>query len=122
VARTYETGYFVDGVSVQDPLSGTGFGLDLGSNSLSSIDVLTGGIGAEFGNATSGVVNAKTKSGGDKHDFAVLYKRDNLGFNQQWKSVFNTQVLELGGGGPAMKKTAQQQAEVLRFTSHVFHR
>jgi outer membrane receptor protein involved in Fe transport len=102
--RTYETGYFVDGVSVQDPLSGTGFGLDLGSNSLSSIDVLTGGIGAEFGNATSGVVNAKTKSGGDKHDFAVLYKRDNLGFNQQWKSVFNTQVLELGGGGPAMKK------------------
>jgi outer membrane receptor protein involved in Fe transport len=99
-----------------------GFGLDLGSNSLSSIDVLTGGIGAEFGNATSGVVNAKTKSGGDKHDFAVLYKRDNLGFNQQWKSVFNTQVLELGGGGPAMKKLLNNKLKFYASLAHVFHR
>ena len=35
--RAYETGYVVDGVSAQDPLAGTGFGLDLGSNSFSNI-------------------------------------------------------------------------------------
>uniref|UniRef100_UPI000A8B8428 carboxypeptidase regulatory-like domain-containing protein n=1 Tax=Rhodothermus marinus TaxID=29549 RepID=UPI000A8B8428 len=30
--RAYETGYYVDGVSARDPLAGTGFGLDLGTN------------------------------------------------------------------------------------------
>jgi len=102
--RTYETGFYVDGVSVQDPLSGTGFGLDLGSNSLSTIDIFTGGIGAEFGNATSGVINARTRTGGDKQEFSFLYKTDNLGFNSAWKSSFNTHVFEVGAGGPLLGK------------------
>ena len=57
-----ETGYVVDGVSAQDPLAGTGFGLDLGSNSFSNIEVITGGVGAEYGDVTSGVVSVQTQN------------------------------------------------------------
>jgi len=58
--RSYENAFLLDGVSVQDPLSGTGFGLQLSANSLEEVEVITGGYNAEFGQATSGVINAKT--------------------------------------------------------------
>ena len=80
--RTYETGMYVDGVKVTDPLAGTGFGLDLGSNAVNDIEITTGGIGADIGDATAGVVNTKTRNGGDKLEFGVNYKRDNFGFNK----------------------------------------
>ena len=43
--RSYETGFYIDDVSARDPLSGTGFGIDIGTNSISKIDVTTGGAG-----------------------------------------------------------------------------
>lgn len=99
--RTYETGFYIDGVSAQDPLAGTGFGIDVGTNSVSKVEVTTGGQGVEYGDATSGVVNTKTKSGGDKVEFSLNHKRDNFGFNSDWNSVFSQQVFEAGLGGPA---------------------
>ena len=41
--RNYENSYLVDGVNVQDPLSGTGYGLQLSANSLDVVEVITGG-------------------------------------------------------------------------------
>ena len=79
--RAYETGFVVDGVSAQDPLAGTGFGLDLGSNAFSNVEVITGGVGAEFGDVTSGVVNVQTQNGGDTYEGTFTHKRDNLGSN-----------------------------------------
>ncbi len=99
--RTYETGFMIDGVNARDPLAGTGFGIDIGSNAVDDIDITTGGVGAEYGDATSGVVNAKTRKGGDKFGLSLLYKRDNFGFNSDWRSVFNESLFELGAGGPA---------------------
>lgn len=99
--RTYETGFLIDGVSAKDPLAGTGFGIDIGSNSVSSIDVSTGGASADIGDATSGVVNAKTRTGGDSMEISVLHKRDNFGFNKEWGSTWNSQVSEIAIGGPA---------------------
>lgn len=100
-SRTYETGFYIDGVSASDPLAGTGFGIDVGTNAVQSIDVNTSSSDASFGDATSGIVNTKTRSGGDRFGFDVNYKRDNLGFNRNWNSTFNYQALELGLGGPA---------------------
>lgn len=103
--RSYETGFYIDDVSARDPLSGTGFGIDIGTNSISKVDVTTGGAGVEFGNATAGIVNTTTKSGDDKFEFNAGYKRDNLGFNKDDKSNWNQQVMEMGMGGPlALKK------------------
>lgn len=102
--RTYETGMYVDGVSVTDPLAGTGFGMDIGSNAIGEIEVLTGGIGADVGDATAGVIRTKTRRGGDKTEFGFNYKRDNFGFNQNWKSSWNYQVFEANISGPMLKK------------------
>ena len=43
--RTYETGFYIDNISASDPLAGTGFGIDLGTNSIKAIEVTTGGFG-----------------------------------------------------------------------------
>lgn len=98
--RSYETGFFVDGVSAADPLAGTGFGLDLGTNSIDNIEVTTSGADVQYGDASAGVVNTITKTGGKKFNFNLLYQRDNFGFNKDWKSTFNQQIMELGFGGP----------------------
>ncbi len=61
--RSYENAFLLDGVNVQDPLSGTGFGLQLSANAIEEVEVITGGFNAEYGQATSGVVNVKTRKG-----------------------------------------------------------
>ncbi|MEA3495107.1 MAG: TonB-dependent receptor [Bacteroidota bacterium] len=101
--RTYETGFYIDGVSAKDPLAGTGMGLAIGSNSIKELDVSTGGIDVEYGNSTSGTVNTKTKTGGKKTLASVSYKRDNFAFNKDYQSCFNQQVFEFNLGGPGKK-------------------
>ena len=111
--RTYETGVYVDGVKVTDPLGGTGFGLDIGSNAVSDIEVTTGGIGADVGDATAGVINTKTRSGGEKLEVSANYKRDNFGFNKEWQSSWNSQIAELNVSGPLAGKYLEKR---LRFS------
>jgi outer membrane receptor protein involved in Fe transport len=98
-ARVYETEYIVDGISAQDPLAGTGFGVDVSSSAVSSIDLITGGVGAEFGGGSSGVVNTKIREGGEKFAISGSYQRDNLG-NSGIASSFNTDRVELNIGTP----------------------
>ena len=97
--RTYENAFLLDGVSVQDPIAGTGFGLQLSASSIEEVDVITGGFNAEYGQATSGIVNVKTKEGGERYSGAITYKRDNLG-NTESYHVFNIDVLEANISGP----------------------
>jgi outer membrane receptor protein involved in Fe transport len=97
--RSYENAFLLDGVSVQDPLSGTGFGLQLSASAIEEVEVITGGFNAEFGQATSGVVNVRTREGSEKYSGAVTYKRDNLG-NKNSQYVFNTDILEASISGP----------------------
>ena len=109
--RSYENAYLVDGVSVQDPLSGTGFGLQLNTDAIEEIEVITGGFKAEYGQAMSGIISVKTKEGGDKYRGSVAYKRDHFGglksntpilgtFSPDNPHSFNTDVAELSFSGP----------------------
>ncbi|MFQ5570456.1 MAG: carboxypeptidase regulatory-like domain-containing protein [Rhodothermales bacterium] len=99
--RANETGYLVDGVSAKDPLAGTGFGLDIGSNAFREVEVTTGGIGAEFGDVTSGVVAVRTQEGGDRFSGFFSHKRDNFGgLNESWDSNFKEDIYEFNLGGP----------------------
>ncbi|MBP9096590.1 MAG: TonB-dependent receptor, partial [Ignavibacteria bacterium] len=99
--RSSDNAVLLDGVSVQDPLSGTGFGLQMSANSLEEVEVITGGYNAEYGQATSGVVSAKTKDGRyDEYNFYLSYKRDNFGGNVNSGTSFNTDILEANFSGP----------------------
>ncbi len=64
--RVYETSYLIDGISAKDPLSGNGMGVGLSANSIGELNLVTGGAGAEYADAVSGVVAAKVKEGGSK--------------------------------------------------------
>lgn len=102
--RAAETGFIVDGVSAKDPLSGTGFGLDLGANALREVEVVTTGADASVGDATSGVVAIRTREGSDTFSASFSVQRDNLGFNDSWASTFNEDTYELSLGGPVIKE------------------
>jgi len=97
--RAYENAFLLDGVSVQDPLSGTGFGLQLSANAIEEVEIITGGFNAEFGQATSGIVNVRTREGRDFYSGSLSYKRDNLG-NKASPYVFNYDVIEANLSGP----------------------
>jgi outer membrane receptor protein involved in Fe transport len=101
--RASETGFIVDGVSARDPLSGTGFGLDLGSNAFSEVEVTTGGIDVRHGDVTSGVVNVRTQEGTDSFRGYFSHKRDNFGdLNRDANSNFMEDVWEGNIGGPIL--------------------
>ncbi len=98
--RTHENAYLLDGISVQDPLAGTGFGLQLSPAAIQEMEVITGGYNAEYGQATSGVINVTTKEGSAKYGGSVSYKRDHFGFNANSRSNFNTDIYEANLSGP----------------------
>ena len=98
--RTHENAYLVDGVSVQDPLAGTGFGLQLSPASIQEVEVITGGYPAEYGQATSGIVNITTREGEDKYSGGVSYKVDHFGFNKESRSNWNTDIVDASLSGP----------------------
>jgi len=99
-ARVYETQYLVDGISAQDPLAGTGFGVNVSSSSVGELNIVTGGVGAEYGDGSSGLINTTIREGGDKLAFTGSWQRDNLGFNKWEGTAWNTDIVELSAGGP----------------------
>ena len=70
--------FVVDGMSVNDPLAGGGYGYQIDPSIINEIEVLTGGFNAEYGQAVSGVVNVTTKEGTDRVEGKVSFKRDYL--------------------------------------------
>ena len=98
-ARVYETEYIVDGISAQDPLAGTGFGVDVASGAVQSIDLITGGAGAEFGGGSSGVVNTVIREGGEEFEMSGSWQRDHF-TNSDIPTSFNTDRVELSLSTP----------------------
>lgn len=99
-ARVYETRYIVDGISAQDPLAGTGFGVDVSSSSIESLSIITGGVGAEYGDGSSGIISTTIREGGDKIEVAGSWQRDNLGWNTNQGTAWNTDIGEISISGP----------------------
>lgn len=98
--RSHENAYLIDGVSVQDPLAGTGFGLQISPASIQEMEVITGGYNAEYGQATSGVVNITTREGSEKYGGSVSYKTDNYGLNNDSRSNWNADIYDANLSGP----------------------
>jgi len=93
--KTSEVVYLVDGLPVQDVLSG-GLKTDLPNSSISGLSLYTGGFEPEYGNALSGIVNIVTKTGSDRHHVTVRGAKDNL-FGGTQVSKMNEVELALSG-------------------------
>lgn len=98
--RSHENAYLLDGISIQDPLSGTGFGLQISADAVQELEVITGGYNAEYGQATSGVVNVTLKEGSQKYQGSISAKRDQLGLGDRISHSFNSDIYEATVSGP----------------------
>lgn len=99
-ARVYETQYVVDGISAQDPLAGTGFGVEVSSGSIGDLQLITGGAGAEFGDGSSGVITTQIKEGGKKFEVGGNWQTDNLIGLYNGPAQWRTDNAELNFAGP----------------------
>lgn len=93
--RSGEEAVFVDGVLVRNFNRG-GSNLEIGTNTLSEVDVLTGGFSAEFGEAQSGIVNYVTRSGGNRWNGSLSLQTDEI-MPKEWSHGFNRAELSFGG-------------------------
>ncbi len=98
--RTHEAALLLDGVSIQDPLAGTGFGLQVSPASIQDVEVITGGYNAEYGQATSGIINITTREGSEKYSGSISYKVDHFGLNKNSRSNWNTDNFDVSLSGP----------------------
>ncbi|MEK6372518.1 MAG: TonB-dependent receptor [Acidobacteriota bacterium] len=72
-AFAYDNVFLVDGTDVNDNLFGTANNLYI-EDAIAETQVMTGGVSAEYGRFTGGVINAITKSGGN--EFAGTFRTD----------------------------------------------
>ncbi|MBN1780829.1 TonB-dependent receptor [bacterium] len=69
--RMTEISYLVDGMNVDDSFGGQGRVLDVETEAIQDLEVITGTFNAEYGQAMSGVVNVITKDGGNEFHGSV---------------------------------------------------
>ena len=75
--RANETGYYLDGASILNPISNTR-AVHIIQDAVEEIQVLTGGYTAEFGGANSGIVRSELKSGTTDWHFSIDAQTDNF--------------------------------------------
>jgi len=102
-AQNTQVQYLVDGVDVADPVTG-GFSAQLNEDMLSEVQVLDGGISAEYGRFTGGVVQAVTKSG--TNDFEGVARFSFL--NPNW-AAYNPRDRGANGATTFTDTTTVQQ-------------
>src|SRR5690606_36434165 len=76
--RPGEASGYVDGVLVRSFSRGAQSILELGTNAVEEVNLLTGGYGAEFGSAQSGVINYVTKTGSNQYSGAIGFGTDEI--------------------------------------------
>jgi len=93
--RSGEEAVYVDGVLIRNLNAGSSR-LQIGTNSLSEVDVLTGGFSAEYGNAQSGIINFVTRTGGQQWAGNFSIQSDEM-MPSEWSRGLNRAELSLGG-------------------------
>jgi hypothetical protein len=93
-----ENRYLVDGVDTTDPVTGT-FGQNLNFDTIEAVEFQTGGFRAESGQATGGIVNVVTKSGGNDFEAIVDMRYNDNG-------LVDSSELTLGNGNQAFDNSS----------------
>lgn len=96
--RSSENLIIVDGVVTSNPIDGSSTAF-VPNSLIQELSVLTGGFGAEYGNALSGVINVTTKNGSEKYSGSIEAITDE--FSGDWLSTksqgYNLYNLSFGG-------------------------
>jgi hypothetical protein len=97
--RNREVAYLIDGALVADPETGA-FDGDVPEMALEEVSVQTGGFGAEYGSAQSGIVNMILKEGGQAYSGAFRMKTSD--FSGYRTDPWHEQLWNVEGsfGGP----------------------
>jgi len=85
--RGEEVGYYLDGASTLNPVSRTN-AIYVIQEAIEEMQVLTGGFGAEYGNANSGIVKTELRSGGSDFHFSLTGETDK--FASEGEKFLNT--------------------------------
>ena len=59
--------FYIDGVNITDPMTNT-FSANMNYDAIESLQVITGGMDAEYGRSLGGAINIVTKSGGNEFE------------------------------------------------------
>ena len=104
--RSTEIAYNVNGVSAINPYD-FGRTVQISTNAVQEVSVVSGTFNAEYGNALSGVVNTITREGGSKYTGTFSYytgdyvsSSTDVFYNIDDFSPINNQVVEGTFGGP----------------------
>jgi outer membrane receptor protein involved in Fe transport len=106
-AMSFENLYLVNGVQIQDNIRGEPLDLFI-EDAIQETTIATGGISAEYGRFTGGVVNAVTKSGGNifSGSFRTSFRNDNWRTISPFEESKISQVVptyEYTFGGPVLQ-------------------
>jgi len=106
VGQSTDNLYYIDGVNVTDPLTGT-FGSNLNSEIIQELQVMTGGVPAEFAGGAGLISKVITKSGGNEFHGSINYYLQNSNLVAKNKhlaaSEFSTYDAAVTLGGPILK-------------------
>jgi len=103
-----DNSFLIDGLNTTDPVTGT-FGTNFNYDAIQEMNFQTGGFEAEFGQATGGIVNLVTKSGGNEFSgsFDIRYRNQNMTENgDHWNRDDQDSLYQsLSGtlGGPILR-------------------
>jgi outer membrane receptor protein involved in Fe transport len=95
--RDNEVVYVVDGVIANDPVY-MQRGVNIETNAIAEMSVISGGFNAEYGEAMSGIVNIITKEGTPQYGGSVEYTTDLLFDGSRYD--YGTNKVEMSLGGP----------------------
>ncbi|MDF1564807.1 MAG: carboxypeptidase regulatory-like domain-containing protein [Deltaproteobacteria bacterium] len=105
-SKQYSNQYLLDGVNITDPVTNT-FSANFNFDAMESVEVLTGGRDAEYGQATGGILNIVTKSGSNEHhvDGSIYYEAGQLSPYDDNEIPQDNTIIQsnVNLGGPVMK-------------------
>lgn len=104
--RSTEVAYYVNGISVQNPFNNSQ-AVNIATNAVQELSVVSGTFNAEYGNALSGIVNTVTKEGGSEYHGNLSFytgdyisSHDDIFYNIDDIDPLNQYVVEGTFGGP----------------------
>lgn len=100
--------YYTDGVNGTDPITGT-FSQNMNYDAIDEVQVITGGMDAEYGRSLGGAVNIVTRSGGNEFhgDAQFIYSSTPLRLAKPLEGeqfgIYDKKSLAINLGGPIAK-------------------